>query len=89
MPTLTEHIVAMYYNTVPLNAADDPYVQKHACLLNLKNLLMHRKQADEEYARVSARKGTTMYETATKNLEIHTGAYHKEYERCMEILKMQ
>jgi hypothetical protein len=82
MPTVTEHIVAMYYNTVPLNADNDPYVKKHACLLNLTNLLMARKRADEECARASA--GSA----AQKTLEDRTVEYRKEYGRCMEILKM-
>ena len=81
MPTVTEHIVAMYYNTVPLNADDDPYVKKHRCLLNLTNLLMSQKRADEECTRASS--GLA----AQKTLEDCTVAYRKEYERCMEILK--
>jgi hypothetical protein len=84
MPTVTEHIVAMYYNTVPLNADNDPYVKKHACLLNLTNLLMSRKRADEERARVSA--GSV--ESAQKTLEDRTAEYTKEYTRCKAILEM-
>lgn len=83
MPTVTEHIVAMFYNTVPLNADNDPYVKKHACLLNLTNLLMARKRADEEYARVSS----TESANAQKTLQDRTAEYIKEYERCEEILK--
>jgi hypothetical protein len=80
MPTVTEHIVAMFYNTVPLNADNDPYVKKHQCLLNLTNLLMSRKRANEEYARASS-------SAAQKILQDRTVEYTKEYERCEEILK--
>ena len=82
MPTVTEHIVAMFYNTVPLNADNDPYVKKHACLLNLTNRLMSQKRAVEECARASS--GLA----AQKVLDDRTAEYRKEYERCMEILKM-
>ncbi len=84
MPTVTEHIVAMYYNTVPLNADNDPYVKKHACLLNLTNLLMSQKRADEAHARAPSKS----LESAQKTLEDRTAEYRKEYGRCMEILKM-
>ncbi len=83
MPTVTEHIIAMYYNTVPLNADHDPNVKKHTCLLNLTNLLMARKRADEECARASS--GSV--ETSKKTLEYRTTEYNKEYTRCDEILK--
>jgi hypothetical protein len=86
MPTVTEHIVAMYYNTVPLNADNDPYVKKHACLLNLTNLLMSQKRADEERARAFS--GSVESVRAQKTLEDRTAEYKKEYGRCMEILKM-
>jgi hypothetical protein len=87
MPTLTEHIIAMYYNTVPLNADEDPYVKKHACLLNLTNQLMSVKRADEESSRMSSSKGFTDV-SAIKKQEEQTNAYRKEYERCIKVLKM-
>jgi hypothetical protein len=84
MPTVTEHIVAMYYNTVPLNADNDPYVKKHQCLLNLTNLLMSRKRADEEYTRASSAESAR----AQKILQDRTVEYNKEYTRCKAILEM-
>lgn len=84
MPTVTEHIVAMFYNTVPLNADNDPYVKKHQCLLNLTNLLMSRKRADEECARASLAESAN----AQKILQDRTAEYTKEYTRCKAILEM-